>query len=245
MPGVIGVIPARLESVRFPAKALADDTGTPLIIHVAKAAARCKRLDRVIVASDAEQILKAASDHGFESCRTQSHHLNGTSRIAEAIKTIEGDLIVNIQADEPEIDPAVISTAIQALENAADCQVGTIASPMKHTESSNDPNIVKVVLDDSNRALYFSRSTIPFDRDQTGHGDLLRHVGLYVYRRQFLATYADLEPTPAEQLEKLEQLRILERGYRIAVGIHHCSHVGIDTPEQYRAFVDRHQLARS
>ncbi len=239
MPSVIGIIPARLESVRFPAKALADDTGLPLIIHVAQAAAACKKLDRIVIASDADSILQAASDHGFDSCRTRSEHQNGTSRIAEVVESLDCDLVVNIQADEPEIDPEVIHAGIQALENAPECQVGTIATPIEPSDDFDDPNIVKVALDQSNRAMYFSRSTIPFDRDGSDHANRLRHVGLYIYRREFLSVYAGLEPTPAEKLEKLEQLRILEHGYRIAVGIHACSHVGIDTPEQYQAFVER------
>lgn len=239
MPGVIGIIPARLESVRFPSKALADETGLPLIIHVAQSAAACDRLDKVLIASDADSILQAASDHGFESCRTRPEHPNGTSRIAEVVESLDCDLVVNIQADEPEIDPEVIQAGIEALENAPDCQVGTIASPMGPSDDSDDPNIVKVALDQSNRAMYFSRSPIPFDRDGLERPDRLRHVGLYIYRREFLSVYAGLKPTPAEKLEKLEQLRILEHGYRIAVGIHACSHVGIDTPEQYQAFVER------
>lgn len=245
MPGVIGVIPARLESVRFPGKVLADETGLPLIIHVAQSAAACQRLDKVLIASDADPILQAALDHGFEACRTRSDHPNGTSRIAEVVESLDCDLVVNIQADEPEIDPDVILAGIQALEQSPDCQVGTIASPMDSSDDPDNPNIVKVALDQSNRALYFSRSSIPFDRDGNGHSQRLRHVGLYIYRKDFLSVYAALEPTPAEMLEKLEQLRILEHGHRIAVGIHRCSHEGIDTPDQYRAFVNRFRLANS
>ena len=245
MPGVIGIIPARLESVRFPAKVLADDTGIPLIIHVARAAAACHRLDKVLIASDADSILETARAHGFEGCRTAAHHPNGTSRIAEVVESMDCDLVVNIQADEPEMDPAAIEAGIRALEAAPDCQVGTIAAPMTPSDDALDPNIVKVVVDRSNRAMYFSRAGIPFDRDDSGDRHSLRHVGLYVYRREFLSVYAGLEPTPAEKLEKLEQLRILEHGHRIAVGIHDCSHEGIDTPEQYRAFVDRFRQAKS
>jgi len=245
VPGVIGIIPARLESVRFPAKALADETGLPLIIHVAKSAAACNRLERILIASDADSILQAARDHGFEACRTGSEHPNGTSRIAEVVDSMDADLVVNIQADEPEISPEVIEAGITALEDAPDCQVGTIAAPLSPSDDACDPNIVKVVLDNANRAMYFSRSGIPFDRDDSGNRDRLRHVGLYVYRREFLSVYAGLEPTPAEELEKLEQLRILEHGYRIAVGIHDCSHVGIDTPEQYQAFVERFRRSNS
>ncbi|MEE2906531.1 MAG: 3-deoxy-manno-octulosonate cytidylyltransferase [Planctomycetota bacterium] len=240
MPGVTAVIPARLESTRFPRKALADDTGTPLIIHVAHRAAESDRIDQVIIASDADAILDAARQHGFEARSTRADHLNGTTRIAEVAQALDCELVVNVQADEPEIDPTVIDAAVEALEANPDCQVGTVASPMSLEEDPADPNLVKVVLDQSDEALYFSRAQIPHERDGDGATPPLRHVGLYVYRRAFLPVYAALEPTPAELSEKLEQLRILEHGHRIAVAVRSSHHHGIDTPEQYRAFVARY-----
>ncbi|MDG2424583.1 MAG: 3-deoxy-manno-octulosonate cytidylyltransferase [Phycisphaerales bacterium] len=239
MPGVIAVIPARLESTRFPRKALADETGLPLIIHVARKAAESKRVQGVIIASDADEILNAAREHGFDARSTRADHLNGTTRIAEVAQSLDCDLVVNVQADEPEIDPSIIDAAIEALEQNPGCQVGTIASWMSPEDDPEDPNLVKVVLDQSGEALYFSRAAIPLQRDSGQPLPRLRHVGLYVYRRDFLPIYAALEPTSAEQAEKLEQLRILEHGHRIAVAIRESNHQGIDTPEQYQAFVNR------
>jgi len=238
---VIAVIPARLESQRFPRKALADATGLPLIIHVAQQAARSRSIDQIIIASDADEILDAAREHGFEAARTRADHVNGTSRIAEVAEGLKSTFIVNVQADEPEIDPELIDAAVEALASKEDCQVGTIATPMAAGDDPADPNLVKVVLDSHQRALYFSRSLIPHDRDGNRESSPLRHVGLYVYRREFLAVYAGLTPTPAETAEKLEQLRILEHGYRIALAIRSSEHQGIDTPEQYQAFVARHR----
>ena len=240
MPGVIAVIPARLESTRFPRKALADETGTPLIIHAAHRASEASRIDQVIIASDAEAILEVARQHGFEARSTRADHLNGTTRIAEVAQALDCELVVNVQADEPEIDPEIIDAAVEVLEANPDCQVGTVASRMSSEEDPTDPNLVKVVLDETQQALYFSRALIPHERDGGGSTPPLRHVGLYVYRRAFLPVYAALEPTPAELSEKLEQLRILEHGHRIAVAIRASHHHGIDTPEQYRAFVARH-----
>ena len=241
MTGVIAVIPARLESQRFPRKALADATGLPLIIHVAKQAARAGSIDQVIIASDADEILDAAREHGFEAARTRADHVNGTSRIAEVAEGLQCRCIVNVQADEPEIDPEVIDAAVEILESRDDCQAGTIATPMSPADDPADPNLVKVVCDAQERALYFSRALIPHDRDSDSQTAPLRHVGLYVYRRDFLPIYAGLSPTPAETTEKLEQLRILEHGYRIAVAVRASEHQGIDTPEQYEAFVTRHR----
>ena len=235
----IAVIPARLESTRFPGKVLASDTGLPLIIHVARQAARVEALDDVIIASDAPAILEVAQRHGFTARKTRADHPNGTSRIAEIAPSLGSDLIVNVQADEPELDPAVITAAIDALVADPACQVGTIASEIVEAAEAQDPNVVKVVVDRRQRALYFSRSPVPADQDGEGV-TRLRHVGLYVYRRDFLPIYASLTPTPAEVSEKLEQLRMLEHGHRIAVAVRESHHQGIDTPEQYRAFVERY-----
>jgi 3-deoxy-manno-octulosonate cytidylyltransferase (CMP-KDO synthetase) len=180
---------------------------------------------------------------------TRSDHANGTSRIAEAVADIDADFVVNVQGDEPEIDPRLIDLAVRELAAQADCPVSTVASPFAADEDPANPNIVKVVLDRRGRALYFSRALIPFDRGMgqtvTGArphaagGGPLKHVGMYVYRRPFLDEYVRLEPTPLERAERLEQLRILEHGCPIAVAIGESHHHGIDTPEQYEAFVQR------
>jgi 3-deoxy-manno-octulosonate cytidylyltransferase (CMP-KDO synthetase) len=154
--------------------------------------------------------------------------------------------VVNVQGDEPELDPRAIDAAVAALiagEPDAGAVVGTVASPMEGSDDPADPNIVKVVLDQRGCALYFSRSPVPFDRDRTRAVTYLRHIGMYVYRRRFLDEYVRLSPTPLEEAEQLEQLRVLEHGHRIAVAQHSTRHVGIDTPDQYAAFVARWRAA--
>jgi 3-deoxy-manno-octulosonate cytidylyltransferase (CMP-KDO synthetase) len=170
---------------------------------------------------------------------TRRDHANGTSRIAEAVSRIDVDLVVNIQGDEPDIDPALIDLALRTLERHDDCPVATLASPFAVDENPADPNIVKVVIDQAGCALYFSRALIPMDRGNSGRVKPLKHVGLYVYRREFLPNYIALPPTPLEQAEKLEQLRVLEHGFKIAVAIGEAHFHGIDTPEQYEEFVRR------
>ncbi len=243
----VAFIPARLGSTRFPGKVLADRTGRPLIRHVYEAVKRAASLSRVVVATDDERVAAAAKAFGAEAVLTGTHHPNGTSRIGEAAAKLglgPRQLVVNVQGDEPELDPGAIDAAVVALirlEHDAGARVGTIASPMEAGEDADNPNVVKVVRDRRGCALYFSRSRMPFDRDGRGGeaARCLRHVGIYVYRREFLDTYLSLAPTPLEQAEQLEQLRILEHGYRIAVGEYPTRHTGIDTPEQYEAFVER------
>lgn len=243
----VAFIPARLGSTRFPGKVLADRTGRPLIQHVYEAVKGAASLSRVVVATDDERVVSAARGFGAEAVLTGTHHPNGTSRIGEAAGALGLDprqLVVNVQGDEPELDPGAIDAAVGALlrlEHSAGARVGTIASPMEPGEDPDNPNVVKVVCDRRGCALYFSRSRIPFDRDRGAGGPVrwLRHVGVYVYRKAFLDTYLSLAETPLEQSERLEQLRILEHGHRIAVGEHPTRHTGIDTPEQYGAFVER------
>jgi 3-deoxy-manno-octulosonate cytidylyltransferase (CMP-KDO synthetase) len=248
----IAVIPARYESTRFPGKPLANRTGRPLIQHVSERAAAAKRIGRVIVATDDERIAEVVRGYGGESVMTRRDHLNGTSRIAEAIEAAARNgsidpecLIVNVQGDEPEIDPALIDLAVDTLVAHPDCPVATVAAPFPSCEDPADPNIVKVVCDTRGRALYFSRALIPCRREGRSpagpRSTPLQHLGLYVYRRPFLREYVRLCPTPLEQAEQLEQLRILEHGFPVMVA---CASVppaggGIDTPEQYEAFVRR------
>jgi 3-deoxy-manno-octulosonate cytidylyltransferase (CMP-KDO synthetase) len=196
-------------------------------------------VQRVIVAADDERIIDAVRKFGGEAVLTRRDHANGTSRIAEVAATLDEPIIVNVQGDEPDIDPALIDLTIRSLLENPDCPMGTLASPFAPGEDAANPNIVKVVVDQHGRAMYFSRSVIPFDRDRGETSHALKHVGLYVYRREFLDTYVALPPTPLEQLEKLEQLRVLEHGHTIAVAIGEAHFHGIDTPEQYEAFVLR------
>lgn len=240
-PTAVAIIPARYGSTRFPGKPLADATGRPLIQHVCEQVGRAERIHSVIVATDDERIRDAVTAFGGQVVMTRYDHPNGTSRLAEVAADLSDEIIVNVQGDEPEIDPAVIDAAVDALAAKPDCAMATVASPFAADEDPADPNVVKVVLRCDGTALYFSRAVIPFDRDQTGAVSPLRHVGLYVYRRALLLTYPTLSPTPLEQTEQLEQLRVLEHGGSIAVAVMPTHHSGIDTPEQYAAFVKRHR----
>jgi 3-deoxy-manno-octulosonate cytidylyltransferase (CMP-KDO synthetase) len=237
--GPVAIIPARLGSTRFPEKVLADVRGAPLIQRVREAALRCESLSRVVVATDAERVFEALEPFGAEVVMTRADHPNGTSRLAEAAETLglaDEAVVVNLQGDEPGVEPRVVSAAIEALESS-NAPSATVASPFAETEDARSPSIVKVVRDREGRALYFSRSLIPHDRDGSGGARPLKHVGLYVYRRSFLRTYATLEPTPLEETEKLEQLRVLEHGFSMAVAVAEARHRGIDTPADLASYV--------
>lgn len=237
----VAVIPARLGSTRFPAKVLADQTGHPLIWHVHERARAARSVHRVVVATDSRRVLDAVEAFGGECVLTSREHANGASRIAEACETLglpDDCAVVNVQGDEPELDPAVIDAAVEALRSS-DAPVATIASPFAYDEDPASPDIVKLVRRLDGTALYFTRALAPHDRDGAGVARPLKHVGLYAYRRPFLRVYARLAPTPLEQTECLEQLRVLEHGHEIAVAVRESRHHGVDTPEDYAAFVAR------
>lgn len=247
MRHAIAIIPARLASTRFPGKVLADDTGRPLIQHVHERAQAASLVSRVVVATDEPRVVQAVEAFGGEAVLTSPDHPNGASRLGEACDRLalsDDEIIVNVQGDEPELEPRLIDAAVETLVRSG-APVATIASPFQEGEDPAGPHIVKVVLRRDGMALYFSRSLIPHQgpgaRDQgPGAGRRpLKHVGLYVYRRPFLRTYQTLAPTPLERTEALEQLRVLEHGFPIAVAVREASHHGIDTPEDYRAFVQR------
>ncbi|MBI1302327.1 MAG: 3-deoxy-manno-octulosonate cytidylyltransferase [Phycisphaera sp.] len=252
-PRAIGIIPARLASSRFPEKVLASETGKPLIVHVLEQALRAASLDAVFVAADHRRIVEAVERAGGRAVLTRVDHPNGTSRLAEALELIEAgrpaserpEIVVNIQGDEPEIEPESIDAAVELLARSPWAEVATIATPFAAGESPLDPNLVKVVLGEGGRALYFSRAAIPHHRDaasgSTPRATPLRHVGLYAYRAAFLPAFAAWPTAPLEETESLEQLRVLERGHGIAVSVRAVSSQGIDTPEQYAAFVRRAQ----
>jgi 3-deoxy-manno-octulosonate cytidylyltransferase (CMP-KDO synthetase) len=240
-PHVVGIIPARLASTRFPNKVLADRTGKPLIRHVHEAARRAARLTRLLVAADDPRIIHAVHAFGGQAILTRADHPNGTSRLAEAAHALQipdDAIVVNIQADEPELEPHAIDAAVDALL-ASSAPVSTVASPFAQDEDPDDPNIVKVVLARDGQALYFSRARIPHPRHGGTPTPPLKHVGLYAYRRPFLDRFLELAPTPLERCELLEQLRVLEHGFPIAVALATVRSHGIDTPEQYEAFVRR------
>lgn len=237
----VAIIPARLASERFPRKVLADATGKPMVVHVAEAASNARTVERVIIACDNQEIADAVVPHGFECLLTDQDHPNGTARVAEAARALdlsEDIAIVNVQGDEPEIEPATIDAAAEALFDRG-TPVATIGVPFGDDEDPTNPNIVKLVCNTRREAMYFSRAPIPFGRDsKPGY---YKHVGLYAYRRSFLEIVTTLAPTRLEQAEKLEQLRFLEHGYAIAVARAESSMPGIDTPEQYEAFVERYR----
>jgi 3-deoxy-manno-octulosonate cytidylyltransferase (CMP-KDO synthetase) len=242
----IAMIPARLGSTRFPRKVLAAATGRPLIQHVWERARVAARVARVIVATDAPEVVDAVRAFGGESVLT-SEHPNGTSRLAEAAGLLglpDDAMIVNVQGDEPEIEPGVIDAAVDAAARL-DVGVGTVASPFGPGEDPRDPNVVKVVLAADGSALYFSRALIPFPREGGEPAAPLRHVGIYAYRAGMLRRYLALEPSPAERSELLEQLRLLHHGVRIGVAVRDVHASGIDTPAQYDAFVARWTRTRA
>jgi len=241
------IIPARMGSTRFPGKVLASATGKPLIQHVWEAARAAKSAPRTVIATDDEQVRAAVLAFRGE-CVLTGEHPNGTSRLAEAARTLAlgpDEIVVNVQGDEPELEPSVIDDAVAALVRTG-APVSTVAQPFADGEDPSNPNLVKVVLRADGTAMYFSRALIPYPRDgapTTQSPDLrgpLKHVGLYCYRRAFLDRYLTLEPAPPELTEHLEQLRILYHGFPIAVAVAPSrSFGGIDTPEQYEAFVKR------
>ncbi|BDF78830.1 3-deoxy-manno-octulosonate cytidylyltransferase [Pyramidobacter piscolens] len=225
----IGIIPARWASSRLPGKPLADLCGKPVIQHVYERCLKARSLAQVIVATDDERIMSAVAAFGGRAVMTSSHHPNGTSRVAEVAARVECDYVVNIQGDEPLIDPRVIDQLAGVLLHA-DAPMATLSAPFSSAEEAADPNNVKVVVDRKGRALYFSRSVIPFAR--CGTPVVYKHIGIYGYRKDFLPVYSRLAETPLAEAESLEQLRALEHGYDIAVAVsaYPDRGVGINTP---------------
>ena len=237
-----------MASTRFPGKPLAAETGRPLVLHVADRAAAAQTIGRVIVAAPDPEIISVAQAAGIEAMLTREDHPNGTSRLAEVVERLGSELtpdsvVVNVQGDEPELDPGTIDAVVEALDLDQAADMATIAAPWDPRDDPDDPSVVKVAVGRNRRALYFSRSRIPFVRapaDPDAKTALpLRHVGLYAYRRSFLPRFAAWPESSLESLESLEQLRVLENGGSIAVAIHPARGAGIDTPEQYQAFVAR------
>ncbi len=229
---------------RLPGKPLLARTGKPLVVHTLEAARAARRVSRVVVATDDERIAAAVRAAGGEAVMTSPDCASGTDRVAEAAARLPGeDVVVNVQGDEPEIEPAALDALIEALEADPRVEMGTLAAPLGDPEEAARPSVVKVVMDGRGDALYFSRAPIPHRRDPAGPAATLRHVGVYAYRRAFLARFAALPPTPLERTESLEQLRALEHGHRIRVVRVARAPAGIDTPEDYEAFVRRRRRA--
>jgi len=241
---VIACIPARYSSTRFPGKVLANDTGKYLIQHTYERACMAKLPEKVIIAADDEKVRNAVESFGVVCVMTKPEHQSGTDRIAEAVADIDADIVVNVQGDEPEIDPENIDILANLLIDNPDAKMATLATPIATLDQVRDPNVVKVVIDSDGRALYFSRSTIPYDRenpDDLKPENYLRHIGIYAYRKNFLSQITKMPQTKLELTEKLEQLRVLENGYSIMVGIVSQPADGIDTPQQYELFVERYK----
>jgi 3-deoxy-manno-octulosonate cytidylyltransferase (CMP-KDO synthetase) len=227
---ILGVIPARFASSRFPGKPLAIIAGKPMLQHVFERASQARYLSRLVIATDDERIRDAARSFGAPVQMTRSDHASGTDRAAEVASADQAEVIVNIQGDEPLIDPAAIDAAALALLEDPELPMATLKKRISDPEDVTNPNVVKVVTDRWDNAIYFSRSPIPYVRagSPAAHS---KHIGLYVYRRDFLLQYSDLPVGPLEQAERLEQLRALENGYRIRVAETEYDSLGVDTPE--------------
>lgn len=243
----LGLVPARLGSTRLARKALATVAGRPLVVHVLENAARASRLRGLVLATDDEAIASAAREAGFEAVMTDPALPSGTDRIAAAVRhlELEDPILVNIQGDEPEIPPSTIDAVVELLENREDLDLATAAYPIRDQAAFESPHRVKVVTDETGRALYFSRSPIPFHRDGMGDpaspkaslmGLGLGHLGIYAYRRDALAALVALPPSPLETTERLEQLRALQAGMTIGVALVESAPPGIDTADDLASF---------
>jgi 3-deoxy-manno-octulosonate cytidylyltransferase (CMP-KDO synthetase) len=245
-PEIAAIIPARYASTRLPGKPILDIGGKPMVVRVAERARQVAAINRIIIATDDQRVFDAVSSAGEEVMLTSPDHSTGTDRLAEVATKLNADIIVNVQGDEPLIEPATIEAALAPLLADNSIVMSTTSEPIESAADLLNPNVVKVVTDPEGFALYFSRSPIPFPRAAVqaqgsieaalkAEPDLFsryaKHTGMYVYRREFLLRYAKLPPTPLEQSELLEQLRALEHGYKIkVVRVAHRS-IGVDTPE--------------
>lgn len=248
---VQGIIPARLHSTRLPRKLLLADTGRPLLQYTWEAASRAHLLSGLVIAADSVEIQSVARGFGAV-CELTGEHPSGTDRIAEIARRVcpDAEILVNIQGDEPELDPSHIDLLVTLLRDHPQAEMATLATPIRARVEWEANSCVKVVCAADGRALYFSRCPIPFARDRSvdemlaGDSPWLLHLGVYAYRREFLQRLTQLPPSRLEKLEKLEQLRALEAGATIQVGIVEHRAAGIDTPEDYGAFVARERSRR-
>ncbi len=239
-PKTLAVIPARLGSTRFPGKMIAPLCGKPVVMHAYERALRAEGVSEAVIAVDDERIAEAVRPFDANVVMTSPDHPSGTDRIAEvAGQRPDVDIIVNVQGDEALIEPKVIDLALEALIADPEVPMSTVRHPVTAASEIDNPDVVKVVCDNNGRALYFSRWPIPYIRDEAERDEApgchWQHVGLYVYRREFLARYVRMPQTPLERLEKLEQLRVLENGYPIAVADTDYECVSVDTPQDLEA----------
>lgn len=254
-PSIIAVIPTRYGSTRFPGKPLALIHGRPMIQWVYEGTQRSRLVQRVIVATDDERIRTAVLAFGGTVVMTSPEHATGTDRIAEVVRGVDCDIVVNVQGDEPLIRPEMIDEALRPMIEDASVPMGTLAKRIEDPAEAVDPNVVKVVCDERGFALYFSRAPIPWDRDGwagkralkdlTGGGPRFKHIGLYVYRRDFLLAFAEMPQTTLENIEKLEQLRVLEKGHRIRVVVTEHDSFGVDIPDDLSKILQRIKESRA
>jgi 3-deoxy-manno-octulosonate cytidylyltransferase (CMP-KDO synthetase) len=229
---VVAVIPARYGALRFPGKPLASIAGKPMIQHVFERTCKAQGIHRTIIATDDERILQAVAAFGGDALMTRPDHRSGTERMAEVAMQVKGDVFVNVQGDEPLIDPGSIEAAVEALLADGAVNVSTLSVPITNPADIVDPNVVKVVVDFQGDALYFSRAPIPWVRDEKlkVEAQHSKHLGLYVFRRETLLEFPTLPPGQWEKLEQLEQLRLLENGYKIRVAESASDTVSVDVP---------------
>jgi 3-deoxy-manno-octulosonate cytidylyltransferase (CMP-KDO synthetase) len=233
---VIGVIPARYSSTRFEGKVLADILGKPMLQHVWERAKEALILDELIIACDNEQVFDAAKSFGAKAVMTSKDHISGTDRISEIVNPLDVRIVVNIQADEPLVHPAMIDSVARALLDDKEICMATVMKEIDNLETINDPNVVKVVVDRHNFALYFSRQAIPFraENSEIKKPVYYKHIGLYAYTKDFLFTYKNIPASALEKTEKLEQLRVLEEGFKIKVIETKFDTIGVDTREDLK-----------
>lgn len=229
----IGVIPARFASTRFPAKVLANIGGKPLIWHVWQKAIQCQELDEVLIACDHEYVYKSAKAFNARVVMTDPNHPSGSDRIAEAIGDLDVEVVVNIQGDEPFIDPRTIDALSVLLKENPNVKMGTVIKEITDEMDFLNPNVVKCVVDGAGYALYFSRSSIPYHRNKEKSAGIknYKHLGLYAYRKDFLMQYKDWPKGLLESAEELEQLRVLERGVKIKTTVTNYESIAVDTPQ--------------
>ncbi|MBN2210395.1 MAG: 3-deoxy-manno-octulosonate cytidylyltransferase [Sedimentisphaerales bacterium] len=241
---VIAVIPARYDSTRFPGKVLANETGKYLIQHVYEQVVKAKLVEEVLVATDDERVIAACREFGAKCVTTRRECPSGTDRVAEAVSGTPADMVINVQGDEPEVNPDHVDELVRALQEDEFADISTLATVMVRDDPAIfEPNVVKVVTNWEGHALYFSRAPIPYRRDYQDEAKPVyrRHIGMYGFQRDKLIEFTEYEPAMLEQAEKLEQLRALENGMTIVVRDVRHPATGIDTPEQYAEFVKRYK----
>jgi len=250
MPSIAAYIPARYDSSRLPGKMLLKETGKYLIQHVYERVMQAKYIEQVIIAADDERIMEAAAEFGAPAFMTSLEHKSGTDRIAEVARNHNHEFIINVQGDEPDIEPAAVDQLAQMMIENPEVGMGTLAVPIDDMSRYENPNVVKVVIDNAGDALYFSRSPLPHGGNhEKPLSQLLfqplHHLGVYAFRREFLLEFVSLSQGRLEQMERLEQLRAIEHGHKIRVGLLESANTGIDTPEQYEAFVARWRASQA